>query len=112
MVALTVKGTLLVHSGNAAVFLGHDHSPEGSAVWLSGNGDPWTDEEHNPVRRLRDQRIHQGKGHGLCRWCSTSVDSIEGLRCPLLEKWRNFLPFPDLNLNCVYLKVISVSFRV
>lgn len=51
-----------VHSGNAVVFVGHDHSPEGSAVWLPGNGDPWTDEEHGPVRCLRDQRIYQGKG--------------------------------------------------
>lgn len=51
-----------VHSGNTVVFVGHDHSPEGSAVWLPGNRDPWTDEEHGPVRCLRDQRIYQGKG--------------------------------------------------
>lgn len=41
---------------------GHDLSTEGSAVRLPGNSDPRTDEEHGPVRRLGDQRIHQGKG--------------------------------------------------
>lgn len=42
------------------LFLGHDLSPEGGPVWISGKCDPWTDEEHNPVWRLRDPRVHQG----------------------------------------------------
>lgn len=46
---------------SAAVFIGHDHSPEGGALWLFGKCDPWTDEEYNSVWRLRDQRFHQGK---------------------------------------------------
>lgn len=42
------------------MFLGHDLGPEGGAVWISGKCDSWTDEEHNPVWRLRNPRIHQG----------------------------------------------------
>lgn len=45
-------------------FSGHDLSPEGGAVWLLGDADPRVDEEHNPVWRLGDQRVHEGKERG------------------------------------------------
>lgn len=88
-----------------AVFLGHDHSPEGSAVWLSGISDPRSDEERDPVRRLRDQRKHQGKTAP-----TVSLDYIEGLHYPLLVKRQScFLLHPNLNGKCVYLKVSCVQ---
>ena len=53
-----LKGTHYEQISNAVIFVGHDLSSEGSTVWLTGNGDPWTDEEHVPVRCFRDQRIN------------------------------------------------------
>lgn len=66
--------------GVTLVFSGHDLSSEGSAVWLSGDGDPRTDEEHHPVRRLGAQRLHEGRERGK--------DLAEGQCCPLLVIWH------------------------
>lgn len=70
----------------APAFIGHDHSPEGGALWLLGKCDPRTDEEYNSVWRLRDQRIHQGTEE---IW---SGALSEELYCPLSVIFRNCIP--------------------
>lgn len=103
--ALTMRGTSTCIQVTLLCSLGHDLSTEGSAVRLPGNSDPRADEEHGPVRRLGDQRIHQGKGHtlhqlalteGLHRpllgnlpYCYTLIAILVRLSSGLRNRWRN-----------------------
>lgn len=62
IISVTCGVALCAHA-YCALYVGHDLSPEGSCVRLFGTCDPRTDEEYEPVRRLRDQRIRQGDGN-------------------------------------------------
>lgn len=84
--------------------LGPDLSTEGSAVRLPGDSDPRTDEEHGPVRRLRNQRLHQGKGHTLHQIWSTSTGSNWGLTPPSTGELALLL-HPRLNTRASLLRV-------
>lgn len=67
---------------------GHDFCPEGRTVWVPGDSHSGTDEEHCPIRCLRDQSRYKGKIAPTPEQDSHFPVSLTGLKCthqPLLK---------------------------